>query len=113
MRGVVWGLRGRAGEGSETREGRGADGCSGEMEEEDEGHSANKKADGRFECVAQRGRPMLIGVYFFLFRPHILIPCRPSAVPLPSKTHGRPCHGQALHGQERQRKRKRPRPSSR
>ena len=29
--------------------------------------TSNKKADGRFECVAQRGRPMLIGVYFFLF----------------------------------------------
>jgi len=37
----------------------------------------NKKADCRFECVAQQAcRPMLIGVCFFLFRPMILIPRR-------------------------------------
>jgi len=51
----------------------------------------NKKADGRFECVAQQAcRPMLIGVCFFLFRPNILIPRRAlhhAAVPL-SKRKG-------------------------
>ena len=92
--GMVWGMRRRESGGSESREGRRTDGCSGEMEEEDQGHSPNKKADGRFECVAQRGRPMLIGVYFFLFRSRFLIPCRPSAVPLPFD--GERKHGRAL-----------------
>lgn len=38
----------------------------------------NKKADGRFEvCGSANGRPMLAGVYLFLFRSHALIPCVP------------------------------------
>jgi hypothetical protein len=55
----------------------------------------NKKADGRFECVAQRGRPMLVGACSFLSRPRILIPCGPSAVPPPSESERR--HGPGFH----------------
>jgi len=59
----------------------------------------NKKADCRFECVAQQAcRPMLIGVCVFLFRPMRLIPRRAldrAAVSL-SKRNG--TMADSLHG---------------
>ena len=71
----------------------------------------NKKADGRFECVAQQAcRPMLIGVCFFLFWPIILIPRRAlhhAAVPLSKrKGHGLPRSAPANRGERKERKKK-------
>lgn len=50
--------------------GLGADGRSGKMEGEDQGHTPNKKADEGFECVAQQALDLCFGRLTLPFQVH-------------------------------------------